>query len=170
MDAAADSSWVCSRFMSLSLPPLFCLCPLWLLFCLHCLSVCFASTGFRFISILASIVEESISCLLLHRLLLHGWMLQQMMIHGSFGMFLEEFPEQFKHQHNVESLKQAAPEKKFVISPCLLIDSQLTGFLSFFLFLEYYFFSSSILSVLRRKFPKILNRPHWKLSEQTLTC
>jgi hypothetical protein len=25
-----------------------------------------------------------------------GWMLQQMMIHGSFGMFVEEFPEQFK--------------------------------------------------------------------------
>ncbi len=63
----------------------------------------FASTGFRFISILASVVEESISCLLLHHLLLHGWMLQQMMIHGSFGMFVEEFPEQFKYQHNVES-------------------------------------------------------------------
>jgi len=144
MDAAADSRP--------SLPPLFCLCPLWLFFCLLCLSV-FVSTGFRFISILASIVEKSISCLLLHCLLLHGWMLQQMMIHGSFGMFVEEFPEQFKHQHNVESLKQAAPERKFVIYPCLLIDSRLTGFLSFFLFLEYYIFSSSILSVLRRQFP-----------------
>lgn len=152
MDATADSSWVCSRFKSLSLPPLFCLRPLWLLFCFLCLSV-FASTGFRFIGILASLVEESISCLLLHRLLLHGWMLEQMMIHGSFGMSVEEFPEQFKHQHNIESLKQAAPERKFMIYPCLLIDSQLTGFLSFFLFLEYYFFSSSILSALCRQFP-----------------
>jgi hypothetical protein len=26
------------------------------------------------------------------------------------------------------------------------------------------------LSALHRKFPKILNRPYWKLSEQTLTC
>ncbi len=135
-----------------SLPPLFCLCPLWLLFCLLCLSV-FASTGFRFICILASVVEESISCLLLHCLLLHGWMLQQMMIDGSFGMLVEEFPEQFKHQCNVESLKQAAPERKFIIYPCLLIDSRLSGFLSFFLFLECYFFLSSILSALRRQFP-----------------
>lgn len=65
-----------------------------------------------------------------HRLILHGWMLQQMMIHGSFGMFVEEFL-------NTNTMlrvwsKQLLKESPWSILACWLILDWLVFFLSFF--------------------------------------